>query len=195
MAIKNILVAIEEQAREEIAEILRLTDEKAKKLLDETRKSAEAEGRRFVDSTVSRDEREAVRALHSASIVNGRSLSDVRAKAYAHVVEQAGVELTKIRATEGYQKIICALCKDAIIGLGESVIVHVDPVDGEVLNSEWCSKQQCVQHVEIMQDIITTGGIKVTSADGRIMRDNTFEARLDRVKDARAKEIWQVLDS
>jgi len=195
MAIESILVAIEDQAKEQIAEILRSSDEKAERLFDETRESAEAEGGRFIDSTVSRYEREAVRKLHSASIANGRSLSDVRAKAYAHVVAQAAVELAEIRATEGYQAVLCALCKDAIAGLGESVIVHIDPADDKVLNSEWCGVRRCVGHLEIVQDITTTGGVKVTSADGRIMRDNTFEARLDRVQDIRANEIWQVLDS
>lgn len=192
MAPQGILRAIDSQAAAKASELEREAEERAADILREAEERAQREADRFVAERVEREERATARKLHSAEIAKNRAVADVRSQIFGQLFEQAKSELSTLRSTAGYPAMLAALIEDAARELAKPCVVRVDPADADVA-------QEAVKlaglDAEIKPDFSTIGGAVVVSCDGRTANDNTFEARLARIREDCARDIWEVLES
>ena len=97
---------------------------------------------------------------------------------------------------QGYEKVLRGLLLEALDQVGgESFILQSSAADQKPLKkiSEDISKQRKVKiNLESTPLEKTIGGVVVKSADGYVTFDNTFEARLERLKPTLRKEIAQI---
>lgn len=195
MAIENILIAIKNQAIIEKQDIIREADEKARQIIQDAEDAANREVERFVAEASAREERNAVRDLHTAQIARGRMISDVRTKNYDRLREMTQCRLEELRDCPEYEEIFNRLVRDVIFGLGDKVCLYVDERDQDLAAKVAKSPDFSELDIQIVPTLTTLGGVIATSQDERIRKDNTFESRITRFYSERAKDIWEVLET
>jgi V/A-type H+/Na+-transporting ATPase subunit E len=96
---------------------------------------------------------------------------------------------------EHYEKIMKKLLTEAMDQVGgEEFVVQVSLSDHKVAKKVALelAKERGVK-IEVAKDPIKTiGGVKLASSDGYVMFDNTFEARLERLRPALRKQVAQL---
>lgn len=193
MAIEDIFRALEEQADEEVEEILRVAKAQAA--------SIEAEGReeaaRITESRVGTAE-EAVRArankaVNAARLEARRALASVREAAVDRVFTDAAAQLAATRGSAEYVAVFAALAEEALTGVEGECEMHVVPGDAELAAKVVASlgAQACV----VVPTLESIGGLTVTYDGGRVVRQNTFESRLAKVRGLASARVAEVLTS
>ncbi|TLM97664.1 MAG: V-type ATP synthase subunit E, partial [Actinobacteria bacterium] len=90
----------------------------------------------------------------------------------------------------GYDDLFARLAAEALAGIVGEVVIHVDPADADCA-AQAASKAGVAARVET--DITTAGGLFVEANGGRIVRRNTLEDRLERVRQYVQSEVAEVL--
>lgn len=188
MAIEGVLSAIDRFAKAEIKQIEVDAQVKAEGVIADANAKAEREVERFVAESVATSERESVRQIHSAELASVRAQADVRRQAYEELFVLAKKRIEDVRGHSSYADLLASLIADATQGLGIDYVIHIDPRDSNLVASFKPTGQ-------VVADITTAGGVIVVSSSGRVTRDNTFEARLERVRDERVQDVWEVLNA
>lgn len=193
MAIEDIFRALEEQADEEVEEILRVAKAQAA--------SIEAEGReeaaRITESRVGTAE-EAVRArankaVNAARLEGRRALASVREAAVDRVFADAAARLAATRGSAEYAAVFAALAEEALAGVEGECEMHVVPGDADLAAKVVASlgAQACV----VVPTLESIGGLTITYDGGRVVRRNTFESRLAKVRGLASAKVAEVLTS
>jgi len=179
MAIEDILRALEDQAQADIDAVLDEAKEHAKLILSE----AEVDAENLRDGHVRQLERsatnEAAKLVNAARLDAKMAVSSSRGEGLDAVFVQAADELAKIRSAGGYDKIFAKLAAEALEGLQGPVVVHVDPADASLASS--IAAPTGVE-ITVETDLKTSGGLMIEADGARIVRRNTLEDRLDRVR-------------
>ena len=193
MAVDGIIRAIERQAADEAARIERDALERAAQIRDQARDRAERETERYVAERVDREERLGSRRLHSAEIAKNRAIADVRLQVFEEMFNRAFAELATMRGRSAeYESTLESLIRDAAAGLEGACTIHVDPADESLATS---LATRAGLKATVVGDLSTIGGASVSSCDGRVTNDNTFESRLAQVRESCGKRIWEILES
>lgn len=193
MAVDGIIRAIERQAADEAARIERDALERAAQVRDQARDRAERETERYVAERSDREERLASRRLHSAEIAKNRAIADVRLQVFEELFRRAFDDLATMRSRgPEYERTLGALIGDAAAGLEGACTIHVDPADERLATSLAAARGL---KATVIGDLATIGGASVSSCDGRITNDNTFESRLTQVRESCSQRIWEILES
>jgi vacuolar-type H+-ATPase subunit E/Vma4 len=191
MAIEDIFRALEEQADAEVSEILRIAQVQADAIVQE----AKDEANRVTEARVHAAE-EAVRA-RSAKAVNAarlevrRGLASVRDSAVDAVFVEASARLGKLRGTAGYEPVFKALVAEALANIDEPCELRVAPEDVALAKAAVGSGVE----VTVSPSLETIGGVVVAYDGGRVVRMNTFESRLDKVRGLAQASVAEVLTS
>ena len=191
MGVQGILSAIEREVAQEVQELEHDAELRIAEILRETEQRIEQETARFVADRIDREERLRTRKLHSARVASSRAIADVRHGVFERLFDEATGRLAQLRPTPGYPELLEALIADAAAGICDDCTIHVDPAD--LVIAEDIARKMGAGAFAIA-DLQTIGGAVVTSADGRVARDNTFEARLSQLQDGCAQQIWEVLE-
>lgn len=194
MAIEGILVAIDKQAKAEAQAIADTAQNKAESILREAERIAHEKKERYVSEECSRAEIDASRLLHRTKTANRRLLSDVKTEAYEKLFRIAKEKLKGLRGCPEYPKIFRDLLRDALLGLGDEVTLWIDPLDADLAQAAVADSEFSTIAIEVKPSISTIGGLQASNNDGRILCDNTFEARLERLQTEQVSEIMEVLD-
>jgi V/A-type H+-transporting ATPase subunit E len=183
------IAAVESAAQETIARIDAETQQQVAAILAEAKQKAKDEVQRYVDDAQQAANRAAQKKINAARMKSQQAEADACYVLLQEFFVQIGKELEAVRQREDYPEIFDFLLQNAVAGF-DGGIVQIDPRDSDVAQK---AVQSLESDFEIRQDISTLGGLKAHSADGSVLRDNTFELRLDRVRTERAQEIWSVL--
>ncbi len=110
--------------------------------------------------------------------------------------EEAMKKLKAASESQGYEKVLRALVLEALDQVGgESFVLHSNSRDQKTLKkiAEMVSKEKNVKiSIDASPLEKTIGGVVVNSSDGYVTFDNTFEARLERLKPSLRKQIAQI---
>ena len=110
--------------------------------------------------------------------------------------EEALKKLKAASENQGYEKVLRALVLEALDQVGgESFVLHSNSRDQKTLKkiTEMVSKERNVKiSIDASPLEKTIGGVVVNSSDGYVTFDNTFEARLERLKPSLRKQIAQI---
>lgn len=192
MAIEDIFRALEEQADVEVEEILRVAKAQAKSIEKEAREEAD----RITTSRVAAAE-ETVRAksnksVNAARLEVRRNLAAVREGAVDRVFADAAAKLGAMRGTAEYAAVFKALAEEALSGVESDCELHIVPGDENLAAS-------AVKGLRVSCTIVPTldsiGGLAVTYDGGRVVRQNTFESRLAKVRGLASAKVAEVLTS
>lgn len=193
MALETMLNAIQREANEKVQRIDQEAAERAKAIHDRAKARVETEVERYVEEARTEAMRELQREVNAANLKSTRAQTDVRREVYDEVFAAVRTKLEEMRASAAYPDVFRALVCDAITGLGDGLVVHIDPRDTTYLDA-FLASGVSAQIVKVETDLSSLGGIIAYSENGRVMRDNTLEARLERVRVERARDIWDVLE-
>jgi vacuolar-type H+-ATPase subunit E/Vma4 len=192
MAIEDIFRALEEQAESEVQEILRVAKAQAKSIESEAKEEAE----RITDSRVSAAEAvvraKAGKSVNAARLEAKRALAAVREAAVDSVFATAAERLATMRGTPAYAAVFEALVSEAAAGIEDECVMLVAPEDA-ALAAKVAKGLGTPCTVDATLD--TIGGVSLTYDGGRIVRQNTFESRLAKVRGLAAATVAETLAS
>ena len=116
-------------------------------------------------------------------------------KAVGEVFEAAVKELSDLPASR-YAKSLAILLGEGVEVLGQNVRVYSNAKDRKAVSSAigMLPGRQSAAHLDEIS-IDTIGGVIMTSTDGAVRFDNTFEARLERMKPTLRMEVSAALSS
>ncbi|KXB02173.1 hypothetical protein AKJ44_01215 [candidate division MSBL1 archaeon SCGC-AAA261F17] len=200
----KIIQQISDKAKEEREGILEEARKKAENLKSAAQKKTDAEAKKVIREGEMEAEREKRRILASARTKARQTKLEAKEKLIQEVFETAKSELAKLRDdNQEYQEILENLIvSGGIAAGGGSLEVLVLRKDKELLSddrvkelSKQISKETSEEtSLNVLAKLTNaTGGAIVQKSDGSIRCNNTFEARLERMKDSLRTEIAGML--
>lgn len=192
MAIEDIFKALEEQADAEVNQILHAATVQSDAIEREAREEAD----RLTANRVSAAE-EAVRlksakALNAARLQVRRDMAAVRDGAVEDVFVEAANKLKAMRGTPAYEQIFTALAKEALQDVDCACEVQVAPADAALADKVMGSLGV---EFTVSPTLDTIGGLVIATNGGRVVRRNTFEDRLKKVRSLASAKIAEVMTS
>jgi len=192
MAIEDIFKALEEQADEEVDELLRVAKLQAKTIEQEAREEADRITKARIASTDEAVRMRTAKTVNAARLDSRRGLAAVRDEAVDRVFTAAAARLAELRGTPEYEPIFRALAEEALAGaVGDSELL-VAPADEALARK---TVAELGSSAKVSATLETVGGLAVAASEGRVMRRNTFESRLAKVRGLAQAKVAEVLTS
>lgn len=191
MAYEDLIKSIESAAEEKKQEVIRNAEREVEAILREAETESSAIHAQYLEKAKRDLILESNRQKFLAKQDVKKGISIVRQKLIDEAFLQASRQISDIRSDPSYPVLFERLTREVISALaGEDIILHIDPVDSDV-----CKKVVVKNGIncDIVPDITTMGGLSGTSADGKILADNTLERRLERIRDTATLEIINLI--
>ena len=195
MGADKIIAKIREDANEKIAAIRRDGRAQADRILNEGEKEATDEYQRILEHGRAECKEMAARILSQARLDANRMVRRAREDGIRRSFKDAESALQRLPESGAYSRILSTLIRDAMGSMGEGN-VHVISTERdrelirELLPGLSDTKvQPCLSH----ECAITSGGVILVSEDGRISVNNTFEARLERLRTGLVHRVAELL--
>lgn len=190
MAIEDIFRALEEQADAECGEILRVAETQAASIREEARQEAERIKQHKMDAVSDVVRAKAGKTVNAARLENKKELAAVRDEAVEKVFSTAASELAQLRSKPAYADIFATLADEALVGVDGECTVLVDPADAALAEKTLKARGAACT---VSPTISTMGGLIVSTAGGKVMRHNTFEARLAKMRSLGQAQVAEIL--
>ena len=191
MAIEDILLALDEQAKTETQAVLVEAQEHAKLIVEE----GEREARQIHDGFARQVERvataDANKVVNAARLESKMIVSSVKGDSVASVFDDASARLSAVRQGD-YAALFAALASEAFAGMDGDVTVRVCAADASLAEAA-AAKAGLTATVDSTQEM--AGGLIVEANGGRMVRRNTLEDRLERSRQLIQAEVAKVLFS
>ena len=180
--------ALIEEAKEEGEVARRQAEEKAQAIREEILREAQEEAASIKQRIVSTAQLEAQRMLLAK-----------REELISQVFAEAQKRLAELRRSDAYPDVLRRLILEAAAGLGNGeLIVWANEEDMAMLNDDFLTRvareldpETRLRRGDSPVDI--DGGVIVERADGRMRYDNSFAARLERLKDELRSQVYRIL--
>lgn len=190
MALEDIFQALEDQADKEVEEVLQDARDQAEAIEEDARDEAEAIHKRLVSEMERSTKSQGTRTTNAARLDSKKQVAAIKQEAVAASFDAALSELETERSSSAYPEVFRALAVEAIEGVDEDMEVLVDPADVALAESVFADMGLSVP---IRGELSTSGGLVVLTHGGRVMRRNTFEERLDKVRSLIQSEVAEIL--
>jgi len=195
--------AILQKARTEAEERVARARRVAQRDVEHAREEAEALRRKLLQRAQQRIEQERRQAYAQMDLDDQRRRRTRQEELVQAVFRSAMNALRSMPRDETYAQILVRLIGEGVMAIGKEVGTMVlNRMDREVFGGEkmrWLEKQVAerlgrdVQLVLSDQLVEASGGVLIRSEDDRISFDNTFEARLERMRDDLRGDVARVL--
>lgn len=181
MSLSAILEMIYQEGESAVRAIETKAQDEATRIIAEANSEAEVIRTEAEQQALMATSSEQARVLQQASLEALRLIGKAQSEITDRVLDEAREHLAGLRDSPDYQEVLRNLIREALEAItgslreGESPCIHVDPRD-RVLAERILSELS--QTLDISADLVTWGGVRLTSADGRVTVDNTLESRL-----------------
>lgn len=192
MAIEDIFRALDEQADEEVNRILHAATVQADAIEHEAREEAERITKAKIEAAEAAVRNKATKAVNSARLQVRRDLAEVRDNAVDAVFDEAAKQLAAMRGTPEYERIFTELLKEASERIDGECEIRVAPEDADLAKKAASGLGLTFTVVPALESI---GGVIVSTHEGRVVHDNTFESRLHKARNVAGTHIVEVLTS
>lgn len=192
MALEDIFRALDEQADKECEDILATARAQAEAIEADAEEQAAGICTACVEHTESAMQRKAAKRINAARLEGKKKVASVKEAAVSDAFDKAAEKLASARTLPTYPAVFKALVSEAIAGLTGDMVLLVDPAD-EALARQVLGELGV--DAEVKADLTTSGGVAVLTGNGRIMRRNTLEDRLDKVRHSIQSEVAEILFS
>jgi V/A-type H+/Na+-transporting ATPase subunit E len=174
VALEQLLTGLESEAKAAAACTKEQAREEAAKIIE----AARVEARAIEDDAVRRGEHEivieAVRRGARARIAAAAALREAREECFGLLLAEVHARLILLRSSDSYRSVMRSLIVESLEALPAAAVLRVDARD-EALVARILAELGRV--LEVRAELETAGGVAVSSADGRAVR-NTFDERL-----------------
>lgn len=191
-ALENVIGKVVEEARQEILKVLEAGKAEAEEILHQAQRESELEAGKIISSTDRQVESLTRRIIGSAELeARNRSLrliEDNMNKVFGSALEK----LRKDKPQKGYEEAMRKIVEEAVDSVGaEKVILWCNQEDRSLIGSlaRQTAKAKGIEVSVSDKPIQCVGGVKASTADGSISYDNTFEARLNRMRPVLRKAV------
>jgi vacuolar-type H+-ATPase subunit E/Vma4 len=192
MAIEDIFRALEEQADAEVAEILRVAQLQADAIGQEASDEADRITESRVGAAAEAAGSRAGKSVNAAKLKARRNLAAAREEAVSKVFDVARERLASMQGSSDYETVFAALLKEAAAGVEGEFEILVAPAD--VALGEKAAKSLGLTAAVVASPEVANG-VVVSFEGGRIVRKNTFDSRLGKVRGLAQAHVAQVLTS
>lgn len=191
MAYENLLKSVEESAQEKERELrekarsaVELISEDAKNQVAVIQQSLMAESKKA--ATIEKN-----KLIYLTKGENKEKLIKTKEANFSKAFNDAELRLSHVRKDPKYPDILKNLTREAVGALaGVTFIIHIDKRDEKLVKK---ILTELNLSGEVIADLHCSGGVIVSSPDESIKISNTFESRLERVKEQKKLEIYAVL--
>lgn len=190
MALDDIFKALDQQADEECEQILREAHDHATVIAADAEEEAEAIRTARVSEVERMTRLRAAQSVNAAKLDARKRVAAVKQKGVERSFDRAIAILGGVRTSERYSVVFRALAEEALAGVEGDVVVLVDPAD-EKLASETLAALGVTATVK--PELSTAGGLAVVLEGGRIVRRNTFEDRLSKVRERAQAAVAEIV--
>lgn len=192
-AVDRIVSRIIEDGEKEIASIIDKAERTASEILEKAEENGGSDAEKILKE--SREKAEAIRRrlLSGVNIEVKRTKLKAREEVVSSINRKVLKGLEDIRPGSGYPRLLAEVIIEAITGLdGNSFLVYVDRRDMNLLREQVFSLvrdglQKQARQIETFEETplekSSLGGARVSVPGGRVIYDNTFEARIYRMRD------------
>lgn len=198
--VEKIQKIIIKDAKEKAEGIVSKAREKAQKILDEAKEEAKKEAEEIINKKKAEAESQARRILSEAKLEARLKILNAKEQLISEVFEEAIKRLKEFSQSTQYKTALENLIKDAamIIGGGELEILFPENTNVDLdltrISSEVEKQTRKSTSFTISKDRIKSiGGVIVRSKDQLLTVDNTFEARLERLREQLRVNIANLL--
>lgn len=192
MAIEDIFKALEEQADAEVNQILHTATVQSDSIEHEARDEAERITSGRMAAAEEQVRSRSAKAVNAARLQVRRDLAAVRDEAVDAVFAEAVERLKVMRGKSEYERVFTALAKEALQGVDGACEIEVAPQDADLAKK--VVGKMGVQFT-VSPTLDTVGGLAVRTDNGRVVRRNTFESRLSKVRSLASAQLAEVLGS
>jgi vacuolar-type H+-ATPase subunit E/Vma4 len=186
------LVAIlEKEAAAEIDRVLTDARAQAQQLVsgaetDAAAIRAEAAQRAEADRTTALTRAQSAAQLKAASLV-----LQTKDRSIAEVFETAHAELARVSHDRAaYPRLLRSLIKEAAAELSGRLVIEANPADADTAGA---AAREVGVDAEVKPSAEVSGGVVVSTTDGRFTVQNTLASRLERVKPVLVTEVADLL--
>jgi len=192
MGLEDIFRALEEQAAKDSDAVLAEARAHADSIIEEAEHEAARSRDRHVEEAQRSARSRSAQELNSAKLDARKKIAAVKERAVREVFDRALDELAKARSDSGYAEAFSRLADEALEGVSGEFSVLVDPADLEVAKSVLASKGISA---EVRGDLAAAGGLVISTEGGRVMRRNTLEDRLEKLRGLAQADVAEILFS
>jgi len=192
MALEDIFRALEDQAQQECELILQVARDQAQAIAEDAADQAETIRANRVEEAERTTRHKASQSVNSARLESKKRVAAVKEAGVSVAFDDALKSMGSLRTTSGYPAIFKALVEEAVSGLEGEMEVWVDPADEALAKSTLADLGLTAS---VRPEIKTSGGVVMTISDGRIMRRNTIEDRLEKVRLMAQADVAEILFS
>lgn len=190
MALEDIFRALEEQAEAETKTILDSAKAQAKAITKEADEEADTIKRRKLEQVDAALNLKTAQIVNAARLDNKKKVAALKDEATNDVFGDALKAMGSVRGSSDYATMFRALLEEAMASMGDDVEVVVDPRD-EKLAKKVLSDLGANHAVKT--DVTTAGGVLVRASAGRVVRRNTFEDRMEKLRRIAQSQIAEIL--
>jgi vacuolar-type H+-ATPase subunit E/Vma4 len=189
--------AIAAEAERQRKRVLEDAESQAEQTLNQAKSQAKAEAAQIVDAAQSKADRLEVETTGAARL-EAQTLRFRRREAVLDDVFDAALKrVSDPEQLDDYGAVVDALVADAVTHLSasEEFVIHADPAAERLLDKDRLARLSREMSCELsVGDPLTRGnGVVVSSPNGRLRYDNTFGARLERMKANLRMNVYRVL--
>lgn len=192
MAIEDIFRALEEQADGEVNQILHLATVQADAIEREAREEAERITKSRVQAAETAVRLKAAKSVNAARLKVRRDMAAVRDSAVDAVFVSAAERLAAMRGSAEYERVFTELAREALEGVDEACELSVVPEDAALAKKV---TGKLGASCTIAPTLDSIGGLVVSMHEGRVVRRNTFESRLLKVRGLAGAKVAEVMTS
>ena len=190
MSLEDILLALDEECREECQAIFNRSQKDAKELVQKAQTEADEIREARLGRVKTEAESEASSIIYSAHLKAKNSVIRAREEAAERALEKAEHKLGDLRSRDDYPSILEGLIREGISIVAGKAIVHVDARDRDTAAA--LLDQTGVEY-ELASDIETIGGAVISGGEEKVKVINTVEERLNRARDKLRMQVYEIL--
>lgn len=200
-SVEKIISQIEEDGEKEINSILGKAESTASGIIEKAEKNVGLIAEKILKEAKERGDLTRRRLLSSVSIEVKRAKLKAREEIISKINEMVRAKLEGVRGSGEYSDVMVRLIVEAVLSLeGDSFQVYVDRRDISMLEEKVFPlviealrpEGRKVDRLEALQlEKDSLGGARVGVPGGRVIFDNTFEARIYRLRDRNRDIIFE----
>jgi vacuolar-type H+-ATPase subunit E/Vma4 len=191
-SVDRICEQIRGDGAKEVSSIIDKANRTAAEIIAKAEGEAEKVGKRIVEEATEKGSLSRKRRLSSVSLEVRRIRLRAREEVVTSVMDKVRAEIDAARKRPDYAKLLAGLLIEALRSLdGEEFVVHADRRDLALLESAAFPAAKDAMRAEGRQvrkiegvalPGATAGGVQVGAPGGKVIYDNTFEARIYRFR-------------
>jgi vacuolar-type H+-ATPase subunit E/Vma4 len=187
--------SITEEGRKQSEKLLEQARLEADNTIREAAQQADRQYQETLLSSKSRAVAEAGHLVDTAELAARRRVMTFHSQMLQEVMDALTERLKQFRKQPAYERFLISAAREAIEHLSSrEVIIEAARPDAEVIQGRLEElAHACSATIKIRQANAFDGGVRVFTADQKVMFDNSLDARLNRVKDEIRQEIWRTI--